>query len=58
MLLRVSAETPSEAATASEAGILVLGVTGMMLVAGLTATAWPARRGIRIQPIEALQAEK
>jgi len=42
--------------TAFEAKILVLGVAGMMLIAGLIATAWPARQGMRIQPMEALRA--
>ena len=52
VLLRVNPDT------ASESTLPVLVVTGVMLMAGLIATALPARRGLRIQPMEALRAEE
>ena len=42
---------------ASESTLPVLVVTAVMLMAGLIATALPARRGMRIPPIEALRAD-
>jgi ABC-type lipoprotein release transport system permease subunit len=52
VLLRVNPDT------ASESTLPVLVVTALMLMAGLIATAWPAWRGMRIQPMEALRAEE
>jgi putative ABC transport system permease protein len=43
---------------AAESPLPVIVVTAVMLIAGLIATAWPARRGMRIQPMEALRDEK
>jgi putative ABC transport system permease protein len=43
---------------ASESALPVIVITAVMLIAGLLATAWPARRGMRIQPMEALRAEE
>jgi ABC-type lipoprotein release transport system permease subunit len=51
VLLRVNLDT------ASESTLPVL-VTAVMLMAGLITTALPARRGMRIQPMEALRAEE
>jgi putative ABC transport system permease protein len=42
----------------AEAPALLAGVVGVMLLAGLVATAFPARRGMQIQPMEALRAEE
>jgi putative ABC transport system permease protein len=42
---------------ASESTLPVLVVTAVMLMAGLIATALPARRGMRIPPTEALRAD-
>jgi ABC-type antimicrobial peptide transport system permease subunit len=37
--------------------LLVPGTAAFMLVVGLLAAAGPARRGLRVQPTEALRAE-
>jgi putative ABC transport system permease protein len=50
-LLRINGRTGPEAAT------LLGGVVGLMLMAGLVATARPARRGVRIQPMDALRGD-
>jgi ABC-type antimicrobial peptide transport system permease subunit len=58
LVAAIAIDRASGGAMMSGTGALLVPVTvGLMLIVGLLAATGPARRGLRVQPTEALRAE-